>query len=147
MPQWGSGVKALYMGLRSGNVCQYLGRTENLKRRLNSAHHKLDESASIYVGQVSSPGKPGRKSKKVPVDLDIAEQVLIFVLKPEDNDKFKESPPQRCGVVYSRLFDADNHEDPVYVLPSKFPVLAVYDPLSELGLLLKGNERLKTIRP
>ena len=123
MPPWLSGVKALYMGLRAGNVCQYIGRTKNIAARLNDAHEKLDKDASIYVGRISSPGKPGPKSTKVPVDLDVAEHVLIFVLEPEDNDNRKENAPQGCGVVFSRLFDANNHETPV-LPPPKFPVLA-----------------------
>lgn len=138
MPQWKSGTKALYMGLRSGNVCHYIGRTEDIKNRLNDAHGKLDEGASIYVGRISSPGKPGRKRKKVPTDLDVAEHVLIFVLKPEDNDNRKKKAPEVCGVVFSRLFDAEDHTTPVPP-PSKFPVLATYDPNLDQILLLKGG--------
>ena len=145
MPQWGSGVKALYMGLGFGNVCQYVGRTSNLKQRLNGRHHKLADEARIYVGQVSSQGKSGPKSNKVqvPADLHMAERVLIFVLKPENNEKSKEKPPKKCGVVFSRLFHAVNHETPVYAIPSKFPVLAAYDPLSRAALLLKGKRLTK----
>lgn len=141
MPQWDSGVKALYMGLRPGNVCHYIGRTQDIENRLNGAHDKLDKNASIYVGKISSPGKSGPRIKQVPIDLDVAEQVLIFILQPKDNDYRKKNPPSDCGcgVVFSRLFDADDHETPV-LPPPKFPVLAVYDLNRGQSLLLKENK-------
>ena len=132
------------MGLRSGNVCHYVGQTRNLQQRLKGRHHKLDEDASIYVDRVSSPGKPGSNMGfTVPADLKMAEHILIFALKPEDNERLKEKSPKKCGVVFSRLFHAADHETPVYELPSKFPVLAAYDPLSRAALLLKGKRLTK----
>ena len=139
MPQhWGSDAKALYMGLGSSNVCHYIGRTTgDPRKRMKESHHKLDEGAKIYVGEISSPGILGpRRNWSVSADHETAESVRIFVLKPKDNKSYKERPPENSGVVFSRLFDADYHEIPARP-PPKFPILAAYDSSRDQSLLAK----------
>ena len=136
-PRWDKGVKALYMVLGRNNVCNYVGRTENDVRERLRGHLRVDRHDSLYVGKISSPGKPGPQSGG-PADLDIAERTLIFVLQPHYNVQHKRYPPTDCGVVFSRLFDPKDHETPVFPT-GKFPILAAYDPSFDETLLLKGK--------
>lgn len=139
-PEWvDSGVKALYMSLGKGNVPHYVGQTNNpIKKRLKN-HSKVDEDSKLYVGKVSSPGKPGPRDTVVPEDLRMAEYVLVFVLQPEDNCQYKVHPPDDCVVVFNRLFDPHRHGDAIHAIPPKFPVLVAYDPATLTKTLIKGT--------
>lgn len=147
-PEWlaDAGVKALYLALGAHNVCHYVGRTGNIKIRLRH-HDKLASSARLFVGKVSSPGIPGPKQMKVPADLDLAEKVLVFVLQPQDNSNLKQQPPKECGIVFSRLFDPDSHDQPVFAIPAKFPVLVAYDPATDEAILIRGRQKRKRVSP
>lgn len=146
--EWEEGWKSLYMGLGSGNVCEYVGRSMNLHERLK--HHrsdsgsKLNHDARIYVGRIVSPGKPGprKMARDVPDDLDFAERMMVFVLQPADNEKLQNEPPEECGVVFSRLFDPKEHDKPTTFgkFPPKFPVLAAHNDPSSEPVLIKANQ-------
>lgn len=138
-PAWrDSGAKALYMSLGPHNVCRYVGRTQRDVRKRVSGHHKLDEGNTLFVGRLSSPGKPGPKPKKVPPDLDMAEQTLVYVLQPQDNEQLKQKPPEECACVFSRLFDPHDHDKPAPEIPPKFPTFVAYDPTTSKAILVKG---------
>ena len=62
---------------------QYIGLTKSLSRRLNNSHHKLGEvkrDFNIWLGEVSSPRTPGRKTKVTDRMLDLAEWAHIYFL-------------------------------------------------------------------
>ena len=138
------------MGLGKGNVCDYVGRSEDLYSRLRSEHRKLKPDASIYVGRIVSSGIPGpnQMARDVPDDLDFAERLLVYTLQPTNNDNLKDEQPEECGVVMSRLFNAKIHDEPIALrdYPSKFPFLvAHYDPLKKPVLIrVRANQLTHT---
>jgi hypothetical protein len=89
---------------------QYIGLTSSLSRRLNNAHHRLDEiknGFSIWLGEISSPRTPGKKIKVTDRTLDLAEWVHIYFLQLPLNEKKKTNPPDKSIVVYNRWWKRD----------------------------------------
>lgn len=124
---WNSGVKALYMGVKRGNIVNYVGLTSEPATRLNN-HEKLAHPDNIrfFCGEVVSQGVGGRRHTKCKTDLRLAEHALIAYLQPAQNGVLSKRDLDDCVVVYSRFFDKDRFETPINPLP-KFPHVIAYN--------------------
>jgi hypothetical protein len=83
MSEWPAGTRTLYMGVKRGNVVNYVGLTNRPGSRLNN-HEKLahPENIKFFCGEIVTRGVPGRRRTKCVSDLKTAEHALIAYLQP-----------------------------------------------------------------
>lgn len=127
MKGWSKKERTLYMALGSYNKVRYVGMTERPNSRPNQ-HPKLKDkkNRSFYTGNIVTQGISGPRSRKHSPDLAIAEHVLVYDLKPELNDKMKDTVPRDCVSVFSQFFRTDNEDIPHRPL-TKFPSLVAFN--------------------
>ena len=133
---WGPNSKVLYMGTSNHNdgtnmaSVGYIGLSANPSTRFQN-HQKLQSPtiSQYYVGEVTTAGIPGRRTKKTAPDLYAAEGALIAMVQPSLNDNRKK-PPNDCVVVYSRFFGTDDLALPERT-PVWFPPLVAYNSWSQ----------------
>ena len=124
---WLSGTRTLYMALGSHNRCNYVGLTGRPDSRFRQHPKMLDErNKRFFVGEITSQGVSGRRSRVTKPDLHIAEHALIRCLSPLLNDRRKLTDPEDCVVVYSRFFDPEEVETPTNPL-RRFPSVIAYN--------------------
>ena len=128
---WGWGTCALYIGVGSHNRINYIGLTETPRTRFYN-HHKLwnQENVRFFLGEITTRGASGRRTKKHRTDHAAAEHALIAYLQPTLNDRLVRRDLDDCCVVFSRFFSKKDYETPIDVLP-KFPRLLAYDSYRE----------------
>ena len=126
---WSSGVKALYMGVKSSNIVNYVGLTSSPATRMNN-HAKLghDDNKKFFCGEIVSQGVGGRRRTKCKTDLKLAEHALIAWLQPPQNSALKMRDLEDCIVLYSRFFDDD--DSVINPLP-EFPKVIAYNSWNE----------------
>lgn len=111
---------------------QYIGIASILGTRVTERHHKLNDvtrQRKIWLGEVTSLGSPGKKTKKTSPSLDFAEWALIYFLKPALNEKKHKTPPKRNITVLSRWWKKD-YETPYSNHPqAEWPDLIDYWPI------------------
>ena len=89
---------------------QYVGLANNLRSRLNGAHHKLPlvtRQMEVWLGEVVSPRTPGRKIKTTDRMLDLAEWAHAYFLQLPLNERKKKRPPDRPITVYNKWWRPD----------------------------------------
>lgn len=98
-------------GKHGNSKLQYVGIAgKDLKSRVKTGHYKLDlvtRDRTLWLGEVSSLGVPGRKTKKTDPSLDFSEWALVYFLQPSLNDKKKYTPPARPVSVLNRWWKVD----------------------------------------
>ena len=88
----------------------YVGVSGNLGGRLNNSHHKLSHitrEVAIWVGEVSSAGKPGPKSRSFATTIDLAEASIAYFLQPSLNKMKTANPPRGAITLLSRWWKKD----------------------------------------
>jgi len=90
----------------------YVGVGAPLSSRLIDSHHKMGsmEIAQIWLGEISSPKKAGKRLKKIEPHLDIVEWMIAYFLCLPNNEKKRASPPDSSGVILNRWFKAEDYE-------------------------------------
>lgn len=126
--------RCLYMGVgESGGEKKvlYIGLSTRIDTRFYG-HHVLTTPriGRYYIGEITTSGIPGRRRKKVPLDLDATEHALISYIKPELNMRRKETLPEDCVSVFSRFFGRNNWEKPKNT-PTFFPSIIAYNTYSD----------------
>lgn len=89
---------------------QYLGITSSLSSRLNGDHHKLSlvtREQELWLGEIASYRRPGRKTKATDRMLDLAEWAHIYFLQLPLNEKKRAQPPDYPITVYNRWWRND----------------------------------------
>lgn len=126
---WSRGVRALYMGVKKGNIVNYIGLTSSPATRMNN-HAKLGhkDNVKFFCGEIVSQGKGGRRRTKCKTDLKLAEHALIAWLQPDQNSALKTRDLDDCIVLYSRFFDDD--DEVINPLP-RFPKVIAYNSWNE----------------
>ncbi len=99
-------------GQRGWPRLQYIGiACRDLSTRVkNNGHHKIDDvtcDRKLWLGEVSSLGVPGKKTKKTPPALDFSEWALVYFLQPLLNEKKTCTPPSRPVSVLNRWWRKD----------------------------------------
>ena len=87
---------------RGPRTLLYMGVGDPLFTRLDGKHHKLSTFSltSLWLGEVSVAGVPGRRIKKINPHLDIVEWASAYFLRPPFNErKHRTEPPMSCVVV------------------------------------------------
>ncbi|WP_159349971.1 hypothetical protein [Roseomonas harenae] len=110
--EWG--LRGLYaavghklVGTRGPRKLLYVGISENVAARLASSHHKHNEieHAKIWLGEVSVPGIPGKRTQKTNPHFASAEWALVYFLKPPLNTKKTVGAPNSSCVLLNRWWD------------------------------------------
>ena len=129
--EWDDGTCCLYMGVQSHNRIGYVGLTEKPRSRFDD-HEKLANPANVrfYLGEISTRGASGRRTRRHRTDHSAAEHALIVYLQPPLNKYLTKSNLKDCCVVFSRFFSKTDYETPIDVLP-KFPRVLAYDSYRE----------------
>lgn len=124
---WSSGTRALYMGVKRGNIVNYIGLTNRPESRMSN-HEKLahPDNVKFFCDQIVTRGIGGRRSTKCKTDLKLAEHALIAYLSPAQNSNLSKRDLEDCVVVYSRFFDIKDEEKTTNPLP-KFPRMIAYN--------------------
>lgn len=101
----------------------YAGLTRSPAQRFQR-HHKLRNEGcdQFFLGEITSYGKPGRRTGAHAVDLGRAENALIYSFKPRWNDLLKHTRPAGCVSVFSRFWQYDDPDKPIPT-PPYFPPL------------------------
>ena len=128
---WASGTRSLYMGIKRGNIVNYIGLTNRPESRMNN-HEKLahPDNVKFFCGEIVTRGIGGRRATKCKTDLKLAEHALIAYLKPAQNATLSKRNLDDCVVLYSRFFDGVDGETPRNPLP-KFPRVIAYNSWSD----------------
>lgn len=124
---WDSGTRCLYMGVKKGNIVNYVGLTSQPQSRMNN-HEKLahPENRKFFCGEIVTRGIGGRRATKCKTDLKLAEHALIAYFRPAQNSALSRTDLDDCVVLYSRFFDPIYGEKPTNPLP-KFPRLIAFN--------------------
>jgi hypothetical protein len=94
---------------RGPRTLLYMGVGDPLSSRLNDRHHKLQTVSitSIWLGEISVAGIPGRRKKKIDPHLDIVEWASVYFLALKHNSSKTRQPPPASCVVVNRWWDID----------------------------------------
>ena len=114
---WHEDNNGLYMfigrtkGQRKDRL-QYVGIAEKyLYDRFHKDHHiikQLDpDTLSIWIGEITSAGIPGKKPKKIGTAIDLSEWAMAYFLQLPLNDKKTKNPPTDAVSVYNRWWKKD----------------------------------------
>lgn len=99
----------------------YVGLSDNPASRVSSSHKSLNKITGkyeIWLGEISSIGKSGRKKGRRTTTVNLAESVLIYGLKPKLNDRKKRFPPTEEITILNRWWDID-YENEIEDRPHK----------------------------
>lgn len=100
-----------YKGQHGKARLQYIGiASKELSTRVKDGHPKIDcvnRDKELWLGEVSSFGVPGKKTKKTPPSLDFSEWALVYFLQPPLNEMKKCTPPNRPVSVLNRWWRKD----------------------------------------
>ncbi|MBU2935084.1 MULTISPECIES: hypothetical protein [Pacificibacter] len=129
---WGKGSRTLYMGISNGDApststINYIGLSTSPSSRFGG-HPKMKDpiNNTYYLGEIATAGLSGRRTRKTPTDLHIAEGALIYKLQPKLNVSRKSALPEDCVVIYSRFWDRNDGITPMPT-PDFFPELIAYN--------------------
>ena len=89
---------------------QYVGIASDLSSRLKRDHHKLSEitrTQELWLGEIATPRRSGRKVKATDKMLDLTEWAHIYFLQLPLNERKKEQPPDYPITVYNRWWHTD----------------------------------------
>ncbi|OJU69050.1 MAG: hypothetical protein BGO05_16685 [Rhizobiales bacterium 63-7] len=88
---------------------QYVGISTALASKVGNRHHKLGkiDNLSLWVGEVGTAAPGGRKLKKTPPTLDMAEWLLAFFLAPALNQKKTIDIPNVAVSLLNRWWKTD----------------------------------------
>jgi hypothetical protein len=94
---------------RGPRTLLYMGVGDPLYTRLNGSHHKLStfSLSSLWLGEVSVAGVPGRRRKKINPHLDIVEWASTYFLECPFNERKRRTPPHTSCVVVNRWWGID----------------------------------------
>jgi hypothetical protein len=127
----------------------YMGVGANLHQRLNSNHHKLNRLPlhSLWLGEVSVAGVPGRRKKKINPHLDIVEWATAYFLRLPFNERKSKSPPPNSCVVVNRWWGTD-YEKQVKRPVAGWADIIEYDSVRGTANLVwfGASARVKTIK-
>ena len=128
---WSDTKRALYMALGSSNKYRYVGLTTRPHIRIGKHHDKLNrrKNRKFFVGEIVTQGISGRRKKKTPPDLRLAEHALIRYLKPKLNERKKFTNPDDCVSIFSCFYSHRDYETVVNPLPT-FPKLLAFNPIT-----------------
>lgn len=93
---------------RGPRTLLYMGVGAPLYSRLIPTHHKLSKVSitSLWLGEISVAGIPGRRKKKINPHLDWVEWASVHFLKLPFNNRKRTRPPGSC-VVINRWWSTD----------------------------------------
>jgi len=105
----------LVIGKKKGeweHYIQYIGVSQNLSGRVNSAHKKIHMvtcDRTLWLGEIGSIGLPGKVNSKTVIDLriDLAESAHIYFLQPRLNDRKAYHAPKLPVTVLNRWWKTD----------------------------------------
>jgi len=92
------------------SALQYVGIASQLSTRVNGQHHKIPEvtkERSLWLGEVVTPRRPGKKLKVTDSMLDLAEWAHAYFLQLPLNENKTKSPPPYPVTVYNRWWKKD----------------------------------------
>lgn len=99
---------------------QYIGIAKNLATRLSNSHPaavKLEQQIEIWMGEISSAGKPGPKEKETNIGIDLCEWAHAYCLQLPLNEKKKENLPDGMVTLVNRWWQKESTSD--NLLPRK----------------------------
>jgi hypothetical protein len=87
----------------------YMGVGAPLRDRLKPGHHKLSNVSisSLWLGEVSVAGIPGRRKKKIAPHLDVVEWASVYFLEIPFNERKRVKPPPVSCVVVNKWWGTD----------------------------------------
>lgn len=145
----------LYLGIgrrhyqHGPSTPQYIGLSKNLPSRLAN-HHKLPEitrDARLWLGEVASSNVPGKKAKKTPETLSLAEWSHAYFLALPLNERKRKKPPSRPVTVLSRWWRADYQTQWVKRPHPEWPELIDYLGPEHPARLVWFGKNQKRIKP
>lgn len=94
---------------RGPRTLLYMGVGDPLHTRLHAGHHKLGAFSltSLWLGEVSVAGVPGRRRKKINPHLDIVEWASAYFLQLPFNERKRSRPPPVSCVILNRWWGPD----------------------------------------
>lgn len=95
----------------------YVGVGNPLCGRLTSRHHKLggDRVArvtSVWLGEIDSHKRPGRRTKKIEPLIDAVEWAMVALLRPSLNER-KTTWPDDSFAIMNRWWSKEDYETPL----------------------------------
>ena len=96
----------------------YVGLSSSLGSRLSNGHGTIDDServakiTSIWLGEISSHKRPGRRAAKTEPLMDTVESAMISLLGPCLNTR-KRSFPNKSFAILHRWYSCDDFEKPL----------------------------------
>jgi len=84
---------------------QYIGVAMDISNRLTNNHKIasiLEQKREIWLGEIGSTGIPGRKNKKLAIQIDLVEWAHAYFLNIENNKNKTKKPPDKPITVINR---------------------------------------------
>jgi hypothetical protein len=114
----------------------YVGVGAPLRSRLSDQHHKIGAGkvakiTSIWLGEITSHKRPGRRPKKIEPLIDAVEWAMVALLRPCLNDR-KTTFPEESFAIMNRWRSPVNYETrvpkPAMIWPDVIECAGIYAP-------------------